>query len=202
MHQASRDCHSRENSHYPNSIISSIGTSNPPELSCLTGISVLSFLLHIPSQAEGQDLLRSPAPKQLQWHLASRACRCLILECFMAGEMNAQPQSCMSEETTERRTPDEQFSRYRRMVSLPERGAIQQCLPQQVPGPENLSKKRKKQAKLWKLPSPQLLCLLARAQLVIDSFGWITGLETSENVGTCKYVQKDAEAKKPPLVLH
>lgn len=71
-------------------------------------------------------------------------------------------------------------------------------------GSQNLSKKRKKPAKLWKLPSSQLVCLLARAQLVIDFFGWITGLETSENVGMWKHVQKDADLKKKKttLVLH
>lgn len=36
VHQAIRDCYSREKCHCPNSIISSIGTSNPPHLSCLT----------------------------------------------------------------------------------------------------------------------------------------------------------------------
>lgn len=105
-----------------------------PQLSDL--ISVLSFLLPSPPEAERQDVLGSPAPKQLRWHLASRAWRCLTLECFVAGEMNAQPPSCMSEGITGRRKPDKQFSRCRRMVSLPERGDTQQCLPQQVLGPE------------------------------------------------------------------
>lgn len=141
MHQAGRNCHSREKCHCPNSIISSIGTSNPPELSCLTG-SLFSASCYPALHRKRQDLLGSLAPKQLQWHPASRACRCHILECFMTGEMKAQPQSCMSEGTTGRWKPDKQFSSCRRMVSLPERGALQQCLPQQMLGP-------KLEARIW-----------------------------------------------------
>lgn len=88
MNQAGRDCHSREKCHCPNSIISSIGTSSPPELSW---ISVHSFLLPSPPQAEKQDLLGWPALKQLRWHLASRACRCLILECSVQERRMHKP---------------------------------------------------------------------------------------------------------------
>lgn len=168
----------------------------PSRAQQLDWISVLSYLLPSPPQAERIDLFGSPAPKQLQWHLANRACRCLILGCFVAGEMNAQPEFHVRGNNGEKKT----WKAIQRMQKdgLPARKRRYPAVPPTTGtwpwgGSQNLSKKRKKQAKLWKLPSPPLVCLLARAQLVIDFFGGITGLETSENVGMWELVQKDAD---------
>lgn len=80
-----QDCHSSEKCHWD---FCSTGTSSPPELSW---ISVHNILLPSPPQADRQDLLGWPALKQLQWHLASRTCRCLILECSMQERWMPKP---------------------------------------------------------------------------------------------------------------
>lgn len=137
MYQAGRGCHSREKCHCPNSIIKSMVTSNPPELNCLTGSLFSPPCYPAPHRQRGRMYLGHLPQKSCSDTLQIGHVGVLSLNALWWERWMHSPRAvCQREQRGEERKPDEQFSRCRRMVSLPERGDTQQCLPQQVPGPE------------------------------------------------------------------